>query len=82
MTFKCIYRKCGKPLKPKTTVRVASDTGQNNSLVVPIPIVSSFFQSHTNLIIGYGSSHIITFENIVSVTSLFSVLNWDIKLHK
>lgn len=61
-----IIRKCGKPLKPKTTLQVASDGSQNNSAVIPIPIIGAFLQSNNSLTIGYGNNLLLTFENMVS----------------
>ncbi|CAH0546158.1 unnamed protein product [Brassicogethes aeneus] len=60
--------KCGKPLKPKTTLQVVSDTGQNKSLVVPIKIFGSIFRDDNTLCIGHGTEIIITFENITITT--------------
>ncbi|KRT82733.1 hypothetical protein AMK59_3512, partial [Oryctes borbonicus] len=53
--------KCNKPLKPKTTIQIASDTGQN---VVPVPIVGAQFQKDLSLLICHGSQMFLTFENI------------------
>ncbi|KAI4471388.1 wd repeat-containing protein 43 [Holotrichia oblita] len=53
--------KRNKPLKPKTTIQIASDTGQN---VFPIPIMGAQFQKDLSLLICHGSSILLTFENI------------------
>ena len=62
------YRKCSKPLKPKVTVQIASDTGQNQSkdAVQPIPIFGAKKQG-SNILIAYGSPVFLSFETIVSV---------------
>ncbi|GJQ77781.1 hypothetical protein Trydic_g16043 [Trypoxylus dichotomus] len=53
--------KCNKPIKPKTTIQVASDMGEN---VVPIPIIGAQFQKDLSLLICHGSQFFLTFENI------------------
>jgi len=62
------YRKCPKPLKPKVTVQIASDTGQsqNKDAVQPIPIFGAKKQG-SNILIAYGSPVFLSFETIVSV---------------
>lgn len=65
-----IYRhtpngKCAKPVKPRVTIQVVSDTGQTDSIVSPIPIVGAIFKANTNLTIGYGNSLFLRFEDVV-----------------
>jgi hypothetical protein len=56
-------------LKPKVTVQVASDTGQNQSkdAVQPIPIFGAK-KRESNILIAYGSPVFLSFETVVSVT--------------
>lgn len=58
-----LFRKCDKPLKPKTTVQVVSDTGQNQ--VKPIKIFGSRFVDSETVCVGHGSEVVLTFENVV-----------------
>lgn len=56
------------PLNPKTTITLASDTGP---VVIPVPIAAATlnFSAKTsphNILIGYGNSPILRFENTVS----------------
>lgn len=44
---------------------MASDTGQADSLVSPIPILGAVFKPDANLTIGYGNSIFLQFENVV-----------------
>ena len=62
------YRKCPKPLKPKVTVQIASDTGQSQSkdAVQPIPIFGAKKRG-SSILIAYGSPVFLSFETIVSV---------------
>ena len=55
-------------MKPKVTVQIASDTGQNQSkdAVQPIPIFGAKKQG-SNILIAYGSPVFLSFETIVSV---------------
>lgn len=57
--------KCSKPLKPKVTVQVASDTGQSQSkdAVQPIPIFGAKKQG-SNILIAYGSPVFLSFETV------------------
>ncbi|KAJ8972160.1 hypothetical protein NQ317_010115 [Molorchus minor] len=57
--------KCNKPLKPKTTVQVVSDTGVSNELVTPIKIVGAVYRDDEALCIGHGTDVVLTFENII-----------------
>ncbi|KAF2897424.1 hypothetical protein ILUMI_08750 [Ignelater luminosus] len=57
--------KCNKPIKPKTTLQIASDVGHSNAVVVPIPIVSVFLHQDLSLTIGHGSEIVLSFENVV-----------------
>uniref|UniRef100_A0A6P7GDA3 WD repeat-containing protein 43 n=1 Tax=Diabrotica virgifera virgifera TaxID=50390 RepID=A0A6P7GDA3_DIAVI len=62
--------KSGKPIKPKTTIQVVSDTGQSEEEVVnPIRIVGAFHRDSETLCIGHGTDVLLTFENIVPNTS-------------
>ena len=63
-----VYRKCSKPLKPKVTVQIASDTGQSQSkdAVQPIPILGAKKQG-SDILIAYGNPIFLSFETIVSV---------------
>lgn len=56
--------RCTKPLKAKTTIQVASDSGKKQSLVSPIAIISCMYQDDLSLLIGHGNSLFLTFENI------------------
>lgn len=57
--------KCSKPLKPRVTVQIASDTGQSQSkdAVLPIPILGAKKQG-SNILIAHGSSVFLSFETI------------------
>jgi hypothetical protein len=59
---------CSKPLKPRVTVQIASDTGQSQSkdAVQPIPILGAKKQG-SNILIAHGSPVLLSFETIVSV---------------
>lgn len=57
-----IHSKCGKPVKPRVTIQVASDT--NDSIVTPIPIIGATFQPNANLTIAYGNHLFLQFENV------------------
>lgn len=61
-----IFSKSGKPVKPKTTLQVVSDTGQNKAMVTPIRIYGSIYRDDNTLCIGHGTEITLTFENIVS----------------
>lgn len=65
--FVFCYRKCGKPVKPKVTIQVASDTGQSKELVTPLPILAAFFHEDTSIMIAHGNNVLLTFENVVSI---------------
>ncbi|XP_049819073.1 WD repeat-containing protein 43 [Aethina tumida] len=56
--------KSGKPVKPKTTLQVVSDTGQNKAMVTPIRIYGSIYRDDNTLCIGHGTEITLTFENI------------------
>ncbi|CAH1993955.1 unnamed protein product [Acanthoscelides obtectus] len=56
--------KCSKPLKPKTSIQVVSDTGQSKDTITPIRILGASFVDSETLCIGYGSEAILHFENI------------------
>ncbi|XP_030763020.1 WD repeat-containing protein 43 [Sitophilus oryzae] len=56
--------KSGKPLKPKSTIQVACDTGKQNDLVTPIRIFGATFRDSESICIGHGSDVILTFENV------------------
>ncbi|CAG9816276.1 unnamed protein product [Phaedon cochleariae] len=57
--------KCGKPLKPKTTVQVVTDTGQTNDVVSPIRIMGAIYRDEETLCIGHGTDILLTFENLL-----------------
>ncbi|KAL3285074.1 hypothetical protein HHI36_019198 [Cryptolaemus montrouzieri] len=61
--------KCTKPVKPKSTIQVVSDTGQKNDVIIPIPIVSCFFKNEDNLLVTYGSSIVFTFEDVALINN-------------
>ncbi|VEN54071.1 unnamed protein product [Callosobruchus maculatus] len=61
--------KCKKPLKPKTSIQVVSDTGQSKDAVIPIRILGATFVDSETVCIGYGSEIILQFENIEITTS-------------
>ncbi|KAG5899254.1 hypothetical protein JTB14_035432 [Gonioctena quinquepunctata] len=56
--------KCGKPLKPKTTIQVVSDTGQTKDVVTPLRIIGAIYRDDKTLCIGHGTEILITFENL------------------
>lgn len=58
-----------KRMNPKVTIAVAFDSGITRG-VVPIPIIAatSNFSDSKNILIGYGSSPTLRFEDIVSKT--------------
>lgn len=58
-----IFRKCTKPLKPKTTIQVVTEQSEK---VVPIKIFGATYRNNDTLCICYGKENILTFENIVS----------------
>lgn len=60
------YRKCQKPLKPKVTVQIASDTGQNKESVLPVPIHGAKMCDSYTILIAHGNSIYMSFEKIVS----------------
>lgn len=47
------------------TVQVASDTGQTDSPVAPIPVIGAVFRPDGNLNIAYGNHLFLQFENVV-----------------
>ncbi|KAK9882917.1 hypothetical protein WA026_023765 [Henosepilachna vigintioctopunctata] len=53
-----------KPMKPKSTIQVVSDTGQKKDTITSIPIVSCFFRSEDSLMITHGNSILLKFEDI------------------
>ncbi|XP_049963453.1 WD repeat-containing protein 43 isoform X2 [Schistocerca serialis cubense] len=57
--------KCQKPLKPKVTVQIASDTGQNKETVTPIPIIGAHLCDESTVLIAHGNMVFLTFEKIV-----------------
>lgn len=69
----CFYfRKCGKPLKPKLTVMIASDTGQSKSKVTPISILSVQLCPNFRAQIVYGQAPFLAFESVVSILHFYS----------
>lgn len=58
-------KKSNKPIKPKTTVQVVSDSA-NEETVTPIHITAASYRSAESLCICYGSAVVQTFEDIVS----------------
>ncbi|ERL83325.1 WD repeat-containing protein 43-like [Dendroctonus ponderosae] len=66
--------KCDKPLKPKTTLQVVSDTGQSNESVKPIKICGARFLDGETLSLGYGSELLLTFENVTLTSKKLEVL--------
>ena len=68
MFCKCKFHcsKCVKPIKSKTMIKVALDSGQEKSTVVTSPIVSAFFQEDLSLTVAYGRVELLTFEEVVS----------------
>ncbi|KAF5295879.1 hypothetical protein FQR65_LT10367 [Abscondita terminalis] len=56
--------KCSKPLKSKTTLQVASNQNQNNTVGL-IPIVAAYLNEDKSLLIAHGGEIKLTFENIV-----------------
>ncbi|RZB40003.1 WD repeat-containing protein 43 [Asbolus verrucosus] len=54
--------KCSKPLKPKTTIQVVSDSRED--VISPIHITAAVYRDTQTLCIGYGSAVVQTFENI------------------
>lgn len=76
--------KCDKPLKPKTTLQVVSDTGQSNESMKPIKICGARFLDGETLSLGYGSELLLTFENVVSLSFIanFSCFDVDIPVRK
>lgn len=61
------YRKCSKPLKPKVTIQIASDTSQSKDAVQPIPILGALKQG-SDILIAHGSPIFLSFETIVSMS--------------
>lgn len=61
--FHC-FRKCNKPLKPKTTIQVVSDSKES---IIPIHITAGNYRDAQTLCISYGNSVVQTFEDIVSL---------------
>lgn len=61
------FRKCGKPLKPKLTAMIASDTGQTKAKVIPISILSVQLRNNIRAQIVYGLAPFLAFESIVSI---------------
>lgn len=64
-TYFSLVRKCTKPIKPKVTLQVASDTGQTKDVVTPIPIIAALFHNDTSIMLAHGHNLILTFENVV-----------------
>ena len=67
--YVCYYRKCQKPLKPKVTVQIASDTSQSKESVQPIPIIGAHPQGD-EILICHGTPVVLSFETIVSMFML------------
>lgn len=74
------YRKSNKPIKPRTTVQVVSDTETDGGGVIPLNIVCATYRTDESLCIGYGSEHQLVFENIVSILTQSAVL-YIVALH-
>ncbi|KDR13291.1 WD repeat-containing protein 43 [Zootermopsis nevadensis] len=55
--------KCSKPLKPKVTVQIATDTGQSKDAVQRIPILGAM-KLGSGIIIAHGSPVFLSFETI------------------
>nr|XP_023026900.1 WD repeat-containing protein 43 [Leptinotarsa decemlineata] len=60
--------KCGKPLKPKTTIQVVSDAGHSKNTVTPIRIFGAIYRDDDSLCIGHGTEIVLTFENVSIVS--------------
>ncbi|XP_067007898.2 WD repeat-containing protein 43 [Anabrus simplex] len=56
--------RCQKPLKPKVTIQVASDTGQNKETVKPIPILGGHLCDCNVALLAYGNQVFLAFERI------------------
>lgn len=64
-----IYRRCVKPIKPKTTITVVADT--KSGPIIPIYIFSSHLRNDS-ILIAHGSSIKLTFEELVSTELFFN----------
>lgn len=59
--------KCGKPLKPKTTIQIASDNSENKSTIIsPIPVINVAFKNDASLMLCHGFLSLLVFEDVVS----------------
>ena len=67
------FRKCDKPLKPKITVQIASDTGQAKETVQSIPIMGAHPQGE-DILICHGTPVFLSFETIVSIYIISTVI--------
>lgn len=57
--------KCSRPIKPKPSIVMARDKEeQKDALVQPIPIMGVHFQMDLNLLICYGNTIHLIFENV------------------
>ncbi|XP_044751124.1 WD repeat-containing protein 43 [Coccinella septempunctata] len=57
--------RCIKPIKPKSTIKVVADTGQEKKgAILPILIFSSHFRKENSLLIAHGSNLVLTFEEL------------------
>lgn len=56
--------KGNKPLKPKTTLRVVSDSSDKGS-IIPIPIVGAYANDDGTIAIAHGNALHLLFENVV-----------------
>ncbi|XP_018327212.1 WD repeat-containing protein 43 [Agrilus planipennis] len=54
-----------KPLKPKQTIQVVSNTSENEGTVIPIPILCATIGDNMRLLIGHGNHVMMTFESVI-----------------
>lgn len=62
----CFRKKSNKPIKPKTTIQIVSDS-REDEVVSPMYITAAQYRDVEALCICYGSAVAQTFEDIVSL---------------
>lgn len=60
------------PGYPNVTISVASDSGERGIKPIPIVAATSNFSNSQKILIGYGGSPTLCFENIVSTMCIFA----------
>lgn len=77
----CDYsKKHTKPIKPKLSVQIASESDNSKTQVDQIPIVGANSCDENVAYIAYGSDLILSFEKLVFISDHLSYINLTLKL--